>query len=150
MRENSTRQTQLGAKMAELQPSAASSHRWQVLVAVQRGDGETALREAQLEPDDGFRAFELALAYHVLGDRKEADAALADLIARARDGFAYQIAQVYAVRGDADKAFEWLQISFDDHDGGTLSLSVDPLLRGLRDDPRYKNLLAKLGLPTTS
>jgi hypothetical protein len=61
---------------------------------------------------------------------------------------AYQIAEVYAVRGETDKAFEWLQISFDNHDGGTLSLSVDPLLRGLRDDPRYKNLLAKLGLPT--
>ena len=137
-------------KVAELQPSSSSSHRWQVLVAFQRGDGETALREAQLEPDDGFRSFELALAYHVLGNRKEADAALADLIAHAREGFAYQIAQIYAVRGEADKAFEWLQISFDDHDGGTLSLSVDPLLRGLRDDPRYKNLLAKLGLPATS
>jgi len=139
-----------GRKLAELQPSSSSSHRWQVLVAFQRGDGEAALREAQLEPDDEFRSFELALAYHVLGDRKEADAALADLIAHARDGFAYQIAQVYAVRGETDKAFEWLQISFDDHDGGTLGLSVDPLLRGLRDDPRYKNLLAKLGLPTTS
>jgi TolB-like protein/Flp pilus assembly protein TadD len=136
-----------GHKVAELQPSSSSSHRWQVLVAVQRGDGETALREAQLEPDDGFRSFELALAYHVLGDRKEADAALADLIAHARDGFAYQIAQVYAVRGEADKAFEWLQISFDAHDGGTLGLAVDPLLRGLHDDPRYKTLLAKLGLP---
>src|SRR6476660_2074076 len=139
-----------GRKFAELQPTASSSHRWQVLVAVQRGDGETALREAQLEPNDGFRSFELALAYHVLGDRKEADAALADLIAHARDGFAYQIAQVYAVRGEADKAFEWLQISFDDHDGGTLGLSVDPLLRSLRDDPRYKNLLVKLGLPVAS
>ncbi len=41
-----------GRKLAELQPSASSSHRWQVLVAVQRGDGETALREAQLEPDE--------------------------------------------------------------------------------------------------
>jgi TolB-like protein/Flp pilus assembly protein TadD len=139
-----------GRKLTELQPSSSSSHRWQVLVAVQRGDGETALREAQLEPNDGFRSFELALAYHVLGDRKEADAALADLIAHARDGFAYQIAQVYAVRGEADKAFEWLQISFDDHDGGTLGLAVDPLLRGLHDDPRYKNLLAKLGLPAPS
>jgi TolB-like protein/Flp pilus assembly protein TadD len=139
-----------GRKLTELQPSSSSSHRWQVLVAVQRGDGETALREAQLEPNEGFRSFELALAYHVLGDRKEADAALADLIAHARDGFAYQIAQVYAVRGEADKAFEWLQISFDDHDGGTLGLAVDPLLRGLHDDPRYKNLLAKLGLPAPS
>jgi TolB-like protein/Flp pilus assembly protein TadD len=139
-----------GRKVAELQPSSSSSHRWQVLVAVQRGDGETALREAQLEPDDAFRPFELALAYWIRGQGKEADAALADLIAHAREGFAYQIAQVYAVRGEADKAFEWLQISFDDHDGGTLSLSVDPLLRGLRDDPRYKNLLAKLGLPAAS
>src|SRR5512132_1749419 len=139
-----------GRKVAELQPSSSSSHRWQVLVAFQRGDGETALREAQLEPDEGFRSFELALAYHVLRDRKQADAALADLIAHARDGFAYQIAEVYAVRGQADKAFEWLQISFDDHDGGTLGLAVDPLLRGLHDDPRYKNLLAKLGLPEPS
>ena len=139
-----------GRKVAELQPSSSSSHRWQVLVAFLRGDGETALREAQLEPDDGFRSFELALANHVLGKSKEADAALADLIAHARDGFAYQIAQIYAVRGEADKAFEWLQISFDDHDGGTLGLSVDPLLRSLRDDPRYKNLLVKLGLPAAS
>ena len=70
-----------GRKMAELQPSASSSHRWQVLVAVQRGDGETALREAQLEPDDRIRSFELALAQYIRGDHKAADAALADLIA---------------------------------------------------------------------
>src|SRR5438876_556383 len=136
-----------GRKIAELQPSSSSSHRWQVLVAVQRGDGETALREAQLEPDAGFRPFELALAQYVRGDHKAADAALAELIANGRDSLAYQIAEVYAVRGETDKAFEWLQISFDNHDGGTLSLSVDPLLRDLRPDPRYKRLLAKLGLP---
>jgi serine/threonine-protein kinase len=139
-----------GRKIAELQPSASSSHRWQVLVAVQRGDGETALREAQLEPDEGFRPFELALAHYVRGDRKAADAALADLVANGKNGLAYQIAQVYAVRGETDKAFEWLQISFDNHDGGTLGLAVDPLLRGLHDDPRYKNLLVKLGLPGPS
>ncbi len=139
-----------GRKMAELQPSASSSHRWQVLVAVQRHDGETALREAQLEPDAAVRRFELALAHYVRGDHQAADTALAELVANSRDRLAYQIAQVYAVRGEIDKAFEWLQIAFDNHDGGTLSLAVDPLLRGLHDDPRYKNLLAKLGLPTTS
>ena len=84
------------------------------------------------------------------GDREAADAALADLIANGRDRLAYQIAAGLRVRGEKDKAFEWLQIAFDNHDGGTLSLSVDPLLRGLRDDPRYKNLVAKVGLPTTS
>jgi len=138
-----------GRKMAELQPSASSSHRWQVLVAVQRGDGETALREAQLEPDDRIRSFELALAQYIRGDRKAADAALADLIANSRDSLAYQIAQVYAVRCEKDKAFEWLQIAFDNHDGGMPSLLVDPVLRGLRDDARYKNLVVKVGLLTT-
>jgi serine/threonine-protein kinase len=137
-------------KGAELQPASASSHRWQTVIAALRGDGETALREAQLEPDEGYRRFELALAQQIQGDRQAADAALADLIANGRDQLAYQIAEVYAVRGEKDKAFEWLQIAFDQHDTGTLTLLVDPLLRGLRDDPRYKNLLAKLGLPAAS
>lgn len=144
------RQTRLHAKAAELQPTGAGNHRWQVLIAAQRGDGETALREAQLEPDEGYRRFELAVAQYVVGDRQAADAALADLMAKAREGFAYQIAEVYAVRGEKDKAFEWLQISFDDRDAGMLSLLVDPLVRGLHDDPRYKNFLAKLGLPGPS
>jgi len=137
-------------KAAELQPIGASNHRWQALIAAQRGDGQAALREAQLEPDEGYRRFELAVAQYVVGDRQAADAALIDLMAKAREGFAYQIAEVYAVRGEKDKAFDWLQISFDDRDAGMLGLLVDPLLRGLRDDPRYKNLLAKLGLPGTS
>src|SRR5262249_2890361 len=135
-------------KAAELQPTGAANHRWQVLIAAQRGDGEAALREAQLEPDEGYRRFELAVAQYVVGDRQAADAALADLMAKAREGFAYQIAEVYALRGEKDKAFECVQISFDDRDAGMLGLLVDPLLRSLRDDPRYKNLLGKVGLPT--
>jgi len=140
----------IARRAAELQPASASSHRWQVVNAVQRGNGETALREAQQEPDEGYRRFELALAQFVRGDRYAADAALADLIANGRDQLAYQIAEVYAVRGEIDKAFEWLQIALDNHDTGMLTLLVDPLFRDLRDDVRYKNFLAKLGLPTTS
>jgi serine/threonine-protein kinase len=136
-------------KSAELQPTGAGSHRFQVLIAAQRGDGETALREAQTEPDPGFRRFELAVAHYVRHDQKAADAALEDLIANGRRGLAYQVAEVYALRGEKDKAFEWLQIALDDRDAGMLGLLVDPVLRGLRDDPRYKNLLAKVGLPTT-
>ena len=136
-------------KAAELQPTAASSRRWQVLVAIQRGDKQTALREAQLEPDESYRRFEIALAQYAHGDRIAADAALADLIAN-NQGVDYQIAQIYAVRGEKEKAFEWLQIAFDNHDTGMLGLLVDPLLNNLRDDPRYKTLLAKLGLPAAS
>ncbi len=136
-------------KSAELQPSSASSRRWQVLVAIRRGDNETALREAQSEPDESYRRFELAVAQYAGGDRKAADAALADLIAHGR-GLDYQVAQVYAVRGEKEKAFEWLQIAFDNHDTGMLALLVDPLLRSLSDDPRYKNLLARMAFPATS
>ena len=134
-------------KAAELQPAAAGNHRWQVSVAIQRGDGEAALREAQLEPNEGYRRFELALAHYVRGERRAADEALAELIAKDRDFLAYQIAEVYAWRGETDKAFEWLQVSLDNHDTGTLSLFINPFMRGLRHDARYKSLLAKIGLP---
>jgi len=138
-----------GNKIPELQPTASSSHRFQILVAVQRGDGAGALREANLEPDENFHRFGLALGHYIRGEHKEADAALSDLIAHAHDRLAYQIAEVYAVRGETDKAFEWLETSFNQHDGGTLSLLVDPLLHGLQSDPRYKDLVAKLRMSTT-
>ncbi|HEV3099953.1 MAG TPA: hypothetical protein VGY75_09585 [Candidatus Udaeobacter sp.] len=136
-------------KTADLTPAAASSHRWQVLIAVKRGDGEKALREAQLEADENYRRFELALAHYARRDRAAADAALAELIAKSRDIAAFQIAQVYAFRGETGKAFEWLQISFDTHDTGTLAILVDPLVNSLRDDPRFKALVAKMNFPAT-
>jgi serine/threonine-protein kinase len=135
-------------KSAELQPAGAGNHRWQVVAAVLRGDGEEALREAQLEPNEGYHRFELALAYYARGDRAAADTALADMVANDRNLLAYQIAEVYAWRGETDKAFEWLQISYDNHDTGLLSLLIDPLMRGLRSDPRYKIMVEKVGLPT--
>jgi TolB-like protein len=134
-------------KAVELQPTTASGHRYQVFIAIARGDTDTALREAQLEPEESYRRFELALAHYARGDRATADAALAELIATGRDKLAYQIAQVYAVRGEKDKAFEWLEISFDTHDTGMLGLLVDPLLRNLRDDPRYQTFVAKMNFP---
>jgi len=81
----------MSRKAAELHPAAAAGRRFQVLVAVQRGDGEAALREAQMEPDENYRRFELALAQYARKERAAADAALADLIAN-RQGVAYQIA----------------------------------------------------------
>jgi len=116
-------------------------------VAIQRGDGEAALREAQLEPNEGYRHFELALAHYARRERPAADAALAELIAKDRDFLAYQIAEVYAWRGERDKALKWLQISLDNHDTGMLSLLIDPLLRGLHHDPRFNALVGKIGLP---
>ena len=134
-------------KAAELQPTASSNHRWQVFVAISRGDGEGALREALLEPDAGYRHFELALAHFTRGDRQAADSALAELIARDGDRLGYQVAQVYAWRREGDKTFEWLQISLRHRDTGLQSLLVDPFMRALRHDSRYRAMLVEVGLP---
>jgi len=100
-----------------------------------------------VEPDERCRRFELALAHYARNDRPAADATLAELIRRDRNVMAYQVAEVYAWRGETNKAFEWLQISLDNHDTGLLSLLIDPLMRSLKRDPRYNALLEKIGLP---
>ena len=56
--------------------------------------------------------------YYTRGDRPAADATLAELDRQGQKFLAYQIAEVYAWRGENDKAFEWLQISLDNHDTG--------------------------------
>jgi hypothetical protein len=63
------------------------------------------------------------------------------------DGSAYQIAEVYAWRGDADRAFEWLERARVQHDGGMFLLNVDPMLKPLRGDPRFATLRRELALP---
>ena len=74
--------TRLRARALSCSRPRAASHRWQVLVAAQRGDGEAALREAQLEPDDGVSP--LRISARLLRTRQPSggDAALADLIAK--------------------------------------------------------------------
>jgi TolB-like protein/tetratricopeptide (TPR) repeat protein len=134
-------------KAVELQPTASGSHRWLVFVAISRADGAAALREAKMEPDDGYQRFEVALAHFTRRDPQMADSALAELIKNDGDRLAYQVAQVYAWRGEADKAFEWLQIALDHHDTGLHSLLIDPFMRGLHHDPRYRTMLLKVGLP---
>jgi hypothetical protein len=80
------------------------------------------------------------------GDRVEADAVLAQMVAVDKTAAAFQIAQVYAFRGENDAAFQWLQHGYDIRDTGLLSITTDPLLRGLHADPRFALMLGKMGL----
>ena len=136
-----------GRTAAELQPMAVANHRWQVIAAVLRRDGDGALHEAGLEPNRAFRAFETALAQDARGDRTAADAELDGLITEYDTSMAYQIAEVYAFRGDTESAIGWLRRAYANRDAGILGMLVDPLLRGLRADPRFTAMLLKLGLP---
>jgi hypothetical protein len=59
---------------------------------------------------------------------------------------AYQVADVYAWRGEKDKAFEWLERAYQQRDSGLNGIAWDPLLSSLKGDSRYGSLLTKLQL----
>jgi hypothetical protein len=88
-----------------------------------------------------------ALAEHDLGHERESQRALDELIAGYGDIAAYKVAQVYAWRGDANRAFEWLDRAYAQQDTQLPTLTFDPLVAGLRGDPRYKAMVKKLNLP---
>lgn len=106
-----------------------------------------ALAEAMKEKHSGFRLCALALTYHALKREKESDANLAELIAKHRQEAPYQIAEVYAFRGQMDRAFEWLERAYTARDSGVTEIKGDPLLKSLERDPRYTAFLQKTRLP---
>jgi adenylate cyclase len=60
---------------------------------------------------------------------------------------AYSIASTYAELGDKDEAFRWLNTAYQEHDAGLVSLKTDSSLDSLRSDPRFAELVRKVGLP---
>jgi TolB-like protein/tetratricopeptide (TPR) repeat protein len=58
----------------------------------------------------------------------------------------YEIALIYAGLGEKDEAFHWLEDAFRAHDVGLVYLQVDPCLDPLRSDPRFTDLLRRVGL----
>jgi TolB-like protein/tRNA A-37 threonylcarbamoyl transferase component Bud32/Flp pilus assembly protein TadD len=59
---------------------------------------------------------------------------------------AYLIGEVYAGLGEKDKAFIWLNTAYEEHAGQMFCIKVDHFIDNLRSDPRYKELLKKVGL----
>ncbi|HET7063542.1 MAG TPA: tetratricopeptide repeat protein [Rudaea sp.] len=89
----------------------------------------------------------VAVAEHTLGHARESQLALDELIAKYAHDWAYQVAEVYAWRGEPDKAFEWLERAYKQHDAGLSVIKVDPLLKSLWTDARFAAMLKKVGLP---
>ena len=109
------------------------------------GRPQEALAEAQLEEAGLWRFIALAKAYHALGMKAESDAALAGAIRDySRDG-PWNIAYVYAVRGENDKAFEWLERALEERDPGLSEIASSIYVVKLHDDPRWLPFLRKIG-----
>jgi len=135
-------------KAIELQPGAQSYYLILTSIKIQRGDAQAALAAAHLEPAGVVQDVALAQALQIGDDRAAADSALATMIARYADTWAYQIAEIYAIRNDADKTFEWLDRAWNTRDGGLVILLYDPLVLRYKDDPRFADFCRKVGVPT--
>jgi tetratricopeptide (TPR) repeat protein len=60
---------------------------------------------------------------------------------------AYNISDAYADLGEKDQAFQWLNTAYEERDEGLLGLKTDFTLDPLRSDPRFAELVRKVGLP---
>ena len=57
-----------------------------------------------------------------------------------------QIAEVYALRKEPEKMFEWLEHAWSTHDAGVFELLTDPFLLTYKDDPRFIAFAQKIGV----
>jgi serine/threonine-protein kinase len=133
-------------KAIELQPQAATLYKQLATIQVLRGESAAAVESAKKETDPYWRTYTLALAHFANGDRAEADAALKKLIGENGDQGASQIAQVYALRKEPDKMFEWLEHAWPTNDTGVTDLLLDPFLLAYKDDPRFIAFAQKIGV----
>lgn len=114
-------------------------------LALARGDAAKAMSSA-LQMPAKHRGLYTTLAAQIGPDRAAADAALANGLASKAEADAdpHLIAQIYALRGDAGHAVEWLQHA---SAADLLFLPTDPFILNLRDDPRFIAFCARIGLP---
>jgi TolB-like protein/lipoprotein NlpI len=134
-------------KALEMNPQKEHDHAIQGEVLLAQGRPEQALMEIEREPSNFWRHLNEALVYQALNRQGDSDKALNAVIATDENGAAFEIAEVYAYRGESDKAFAWLDRAYRQRDGGLTLVKVDPLLKNLRRDPRYSNLLMKMHFP---
>jgi TolB-like protein len=79
--------------------------------------------------------------------RKAIEVALRQRNSKAEYASPDSIAEYYADLGDKEHAFEWLNTAYQEHDVGLVSLRTDFTFDSLRSDPRYTELVRKIGFP---
>src|SRR5438552_2709728 len=134
------------ARVIELNSSAPWAHAGLGLGYLLENKFEEAATAAQADAGDWCRLLIVSCARWGQKRVAESDAALAELTKNDSETAAYQIAEVYAYRGDKDKAFEWLERARRQRDPGLGNLRRDPLVENLHSDPRWNAFLRTMGL----
>ncbi len=90
----------------------------------------------------------LGHAYAVSGKRNEALKIIKQLQDQSKHKYIspFHIGAIYNGLGDKDRAFEWFEKAYQDHSGLVIYLKIEPEFDGLRTDPRYVDLMRRVGL----
>jgi TolB-like protein len=134
------------SRAIEIEPAYPGAHVTLAQVRLDAGEIDAAEQAVEGESHPLLKRFGRALIEHAKGNGAAELAAIEALIDDYGDAGAYQIAELYAHRGDADRAFEWLERAYELRDPGLVQLAVDPMMANLHGDPRFVSLIDRLGL----
>jgi serine/threonine protein kinase/tetratricopeptide (TPR) repeat protein len=144
---------QLGATL-DMDPDFSVTHWFLGQLHVQRRDYDAAveaLEEAsRLSGGASRMVADLGSAYALRGDRDRARALLDRLRELSSQGVhvsRYEYSVVHAGLGEFDQAIRELEAALEERTWQVVNMNIDPMLRPVRDDPRYPGLVRRMGLP---
>jgi tetratricopeptide (TPR) repeat protein len=128
-----------------LAPGRPSAHVQLGVALLLKGDAPGALAEIDQETSEIWKLTGLPMAYHALGRKTDSDVALLKEIEQDEKDGPYNIAYNYAYRGEADKAFEWLDKAVEYGDPGLAQIVAENFFDKIHTDPRWLPFLRKIG-----
>ena len=140
------------SRASELDANNPMIHYWRGRIYVQKAFYEAAITEFERTIAVFGKSPELlthlGYVYAVSGRRDAAQKVLDELKeSSSREYVApYYRAVMYVGLNEKERAFEWLEKAYQEHDLNLIPLAVDPTLDSLREDPRFKRLLQLTGL----
>jgi len=141
---------QAAKSIEKVPPDLRSALADQILAQVYLAQGRVADAMAVVEHESGDPEWQLlgrSLVYFRQRRPRPADSAVVEYIARFGGQAAYEVAEIYAFRGEPDRAFAWLDTAYAQRDEGLAAVRIDPLFAHMRSDPRYAAFLTKMRLP---
>jgi serine/threonine protein kinase/tetratricopeptide (TPR) repeat protein len=133
-------------KSVALAPQRIQAHAALALALVAQKRLDEAREEAERESETLDRLLALTVISHAQGRRSDSDESLRTLIEEGAASGAFQIAEAYAARSEANAAFDWLERAHAQRDPGLAEIKGAALLRPLQSDPRWGAFLRKMGL----
>jgi len=141
-----------GQKAIRLDPNFFAVRRYMGLAYTQQGKYAEAIAEFQKAVDASGGSWvmkaELGHALAASGDKAGAQKIIDELIGLSSQRYVspYSIATIYAGMGDRDKAFEWINRAYEERADFLAYFKVDPRYKEFRGDPRYEEIIRKIGL----